>query len=76
MQALRRGTSGAAVAEVRSMLASIGLLDNTDPGRHDQFDEPTELAVRHFQQRRGISVDGIVGTETYSALNRRPLAPR
>ena len=25
------------------------------------FDDRTELAVRHFQQRRGISVDGIVG---------------
>lgn len=68
MQVLRRGATGAAVAEVRAMLASIGLLDNTDPTRHDQFDEPTELAVRHFQQRRGISVDGLVGSETYTAL--------
>lgn len=50
------------------MLASIGLLDNTDPSRSDAFDEATELAVRHFQQRRGISVDGIVGPETYAAL--------
>jgi N-acetylmuramoyl-L-alanine amidase len=32
------------------------------------FDEPTELAVRHFQQRRGISVDGAVGGETYATL--------
>jgi N-acetylmuramoyl-L-alanine amidase len=51
------------------MLASIGLLDNTDPQRAEIFDEATELAVRHFQQRRGISVDGAVGAETYSALN-------
>jgi N-acetylmuramoyl-L-alanine amidase len=68
MQKLRRGSRGSAVAEVRSMLASIGLLANTDPSRMDVFDEPTELAVRHFQQRRRISVDGIVGAETYAAL--------
>src|SRR5690348_12810352 len=68
MQALRRGAAGSAVAEVRGMLASIGLLDNTDPRSADTFDEATELAVRHFQQRRGISVDGMVGRETYSAL--------
>ena len=50
------------------MLASIGLLNNTDPTRSQVFDEPTELAVRHFQQTRGISVTGAVGQETYAAL--------
>lgn len=50
------------------MLASLGLLDNTDATATDQFDAATELAVRHFQQRRGISVDGVVGPETYAAL--------
>ena len=33
------------------------------------FDAATELAVRHFQQNRGLSVDGRVGEETYRALN-------
>jgi N-acetylmuramoyl-L-alanine amidase len=50
------------------MLASIGLLDNTDEATLEIFDEATELAVRHFQQRRGISVDGSVGAETFAAL--------
>jgi N-acetylmuramoyl-L-alanine amidase len=68
MQPLRHGATGSAVAEVRRMLASIGLLDNTDPARAEIFDEATELAVRHFQQRRGISVDGLVGVETFAAL--------
>jgi N-acetylmuramoyl-L-alanine amidase len=68
MQLLRRGATGIAVAEARRMLASIGLLNNTDAGSTQVFDEPTELAVRHFQQSRGLSVDGIVGDETYSAL--------
>jgi N-acetylmuramoyl-L-alanine amidase len=68
MQLMRRGDSGSAVAEVRRMLATIGLLDNTDPIAAVRFDEATESAVKHFQQRRGISVDGIVGPETYAAL--------
>ena len=68
MQSLRRGATGSAGAEVRRMLATIGLLGNTSPAAADVFDEATELAVRHFQQRRGISVDGAVGAETYAAL--------
>lgn len=71
MQPLSRGVAGTAVAEVRRMLASLGLLGNADAGdsgQPDLFDDSTELAVRHFQQRRGISVDGIVGPETYAAL--------
>ncbi|MFN2561288.1 MAG: N-acetylmuramoyl-L-alanine amidase [Jatrophihabitans sp.] len=68
MQSLSRGATGSAVAEVRGMLAAIGLLDNTTADVGDVFDAATELAVRHFQQRRGISVDGRVGPETYAAL--------
>ncbi len=33
-----------------------------------EYDAATELAVRHFQQNRGLSVDGRVGEETYRAL--------
>src|SRR4051812_31657413 len=69
MQLLRRGATGNAVADVRRMLATIGLLDNTDPATVDAFDEVTELAVRHFQQNRGLSVDGVVGPDTFLALN-------
>ena len=68
MQLLRRGATGSAVADVRRMLATIGLLNNTDPVGTDVFDEAAELAVRHFQQNRGLSVDGVVGPETFHAL--------
>jgi N-acetylmuramoyl-L-alanine amidase len=68
MQLVRRGGQGPAVAEVRAMLAASGLLANHDAAHVDEFDEATELAVRHFQQHRGLSVDGIVGPETYGAL--------
>jgi N-acetylmuramoyl-L-alanine amidase len=68
MQPLRPGATGSAVADVRRMLASLGLLDNTDQSTQRVFDEQTELAVRHFQQQRGMSVTGMVGDETYAAL--------
>ena len=68
MQALRLGDRGSHVAEVRRLLASLGLLDNTVDSSVDVFDQSAELAVRHFQQRRGISVDGRVDEETLAAL--------
>jgi N-acetylmuramoyl-L-alanine amidase len=42
---------------------------DTAPLDTAEFDSATELAVRHFQQVRGLSVDGRVGEETYRALN-------
>ncbi|MCW2678148.1 MAG: amiC [Modestobacter sp.] len=79
MDILRPGSSGPAVAEVQAVLRALGLLAEaaapTDgvagaPGdERGVFDAATELAVRHFQQVRGLSVDGRVGEETYRALN-------
>ena len=73
--ALRRGVRNAAVIEVRATLATLGLLDNPDEdlhtGKHvapDVFDDELDHAVRAFQQRRGLLVDGIVGEATYRAL--------
>jgi N-acetylmuramoyl-L-alanine amidase len=75
MQAYRLGDRGPAVAEIRSKLTVLGVLaagegppDGTDPA-HDTFDEECDRAVRGFQQSRGLTVDGIVGRETYVALD-------
>ena len=69
----RRGDSGPAVAEVRAKLGVLGLLPvSTDPLEEAvtaSFDDPTDRAVREFQQQRGITVDGIVGPQTYHALD-------
>jgi N-acetylmuramoyl-L-alanine amidase len=78
MQPLRLGDQGPAVADVQAALLGLGLLavaPSTSPGRAIEgteaavFDAGTELAVRHFQQIRGLSVDGRVGEETYRALS-------
>ncbi|WP_240619399.1 N-acetylmuramoyl-L-alanine amidase [Blastococcus sp. TF02-8] len=75
MQILRRGDRGPAVADVHAALRSLGLLpavaaDGAEPALETaEYDDATELAVRHFQQVRGLSVDGRVGEETYRALS-------
>jgi N-acetylmuramoyl-L-alanine amidase len=68
MQLFRLGDRDRGVADVRRILASLGLLDNTDPGVEDLFDSATETALRAFQQRRGLSIDGVVGPESARAL--------
>lgn len=70
MQLLRRGDTGPAVAQLRAMLTSQGLLPPVpdSAGLADCFDLALEHAVRAFQQRRGLITDGIVGFATYQAL--------
>ena len=65
---LRRGDTGAAVAEVRARLAHLGLCDDLASGDPDLFDDELDHAVRAFQQERGITVDGIVGPHTFRRL--------
>jgi N-acetylmuramoyl-L-alanine amidase len=75
MHPLGPGDGGPAVADVHAVLRGLGLLaggDGGEPAAADgdaAYDRATELAVRHFQQIRGLSVDGRVGEETYRALS-------
>jgi N-acetylmuramoyl-L-alanine amidase len=75
MQPLGPGDRGPAVADVHAALRALTLLPAVgaaeEPASLDQafYDPATELAVRHFQQVRGLSVDGRVGEETYRALS-------
>jgi len=66
VQQYRLGDTGAAVAEVQATLLHLDLLPTSVVPA--VFDDATDQAVRAFQQRRGVSVDGIVGRETYAAL--------
>jgi N-acetylmuramoyl-L-alanine amidase len=67
MRPIRPGERGAAVVEIRSVLTTIGVLTPVD--NEDLYDPATEQAVRAFQQSRGLSTDGIVGEETWLALD-------
>lgn len=62
---LRRGDDGPGVGAVRERLVATGDLSDATS---TTFTEDVEQAVRSFQQRRGLLVDGIVGPQTYRAL--------
>src|SRR5690242_18641863 len=69
MRPIRRGDRGPAVTEIRAVLATIGLLRESGPAADAAYDAATETAVRTFQQSRGLSVDGMVGDETWRDLD-------
>lgn len=66
MQVYRRGDAGVAIAEIRDKLARLELLGASES---DSYDDAVDRAVRSFQQQRGLRVDGVVGPETYRALD-------
>jgi N-acetylmuramoyl-L-alanine amidase len=67
MDIFRRGDDGPVVTEIRSKLTGLGLLTtDASPGH---FDADCDHAVRDFQQHRGLHIDGMVGPETYRALD-------
>lgn len=70
MQLIRRGDTSPAGLEVRATLVDLGLLPASPTPSPDQviFDAACELALREFQQSRGLIADGIVGSETWRAL--------
>lgn len=66
------GDHGPAVAEVQAKLSRLGLLKpapTQPPASPPIFDTATELAVRHFQQQRGLTANGVVDDETYRVLD-------
>jgi N-acetylmuramoyl-L-alanine amidase len=80
MRPIRPGDGGPAVAEIRTVLARLGLLGDGLLG--EGYDAAVSRAVRAFQQSRGLTPDGVVGEETWQALDGarwtlgdRPLFP-
>jgi N-acetylmuramoyl-L-alanine amidase len=62
---IRPGERSNQVADVQARLRSAGFDVGDEPG---YFGDATVRAVRAFQQRRGILVDGIVGPHTWAEL--------
>ena len=80
----RRGDRGPAVTEIRDRLQRLGLLaiapasevgvdlagsaNGASARDAALFDRDVDVAVREFQQQRGLNVDGIVGGHTFRRL--------
>jgi peptidoglycan hydrolase-like protein with peptidoglycan-binding domain len=68
IEKLRLGNRHAAVEALRRRLAASGDLDAA-AGGGDIYDSYVDAALRRFQARHGITVDGIVDGPTLKALN-------
>jgi len=63
---MKRGDTGPAITQLRANLFRLGLLEVSDL---DCFDGDVEIAVRSFQQARGLTVDGVVDSQTFRAID-------
>lgn len=68
---LRRGSQGEAVKNIQGQLNIFGATLVED----GIFGPATEAAVKEFQNKNGLTVDGIVGPQTMSVLSRATTVP-
>ena len=68
IQTLRIGARSTTVTTLRQRLSMSGDLQQ-NVGMSDVFDSYVDAAVRRFQSRHGFTPDGIVGKDTFAALN-------
>jgi L,D-transpeptidase YcbB len=68
VERLRLGTKHASVSPLRERLVAGGDLDSRI-GLNDIYDTYVEAAVRRFQARHGLNVDGVVREATLKSLN-------
>ncbi|MFA6849074.1 MAG: NlpC/P60 family protein [Selenomonadaceae bacterium] len=66
---IRVGDQGSDVAEIQGQLASLGY----DVVADGDFGPATAAAVRSFQAKQGLDIDGLVGASTYMALMGRDM---
>ena len=67
MQTLQLGASGSAVVQLQQQLKKLGAA--CDPGPIDgTFGQTTVLAVKAFQNSKGLVADGVAGSQTLAAL--------
>ncbi len=60
------GARGEAVRDLQRRLGAVGYtIASDDPGT---FSNGTETAIRAFQEARGLRVDGVCGSQTWSSL--------
>jgi peptidoglycan hydrolase-like protein with peptidoglycan-binding domain len=61
---VKKGDQGDAVSAAQTLLAARGQDVEVD----GDFGDETDKAVRAFQKAKGLTVDGVVGSQTWSAL--------
>jgi len=64
---LSRGNIGEQVEELQSQLSTLGYHSDDEKGN---YGEGTEDSVTQFQKDNGLGIDGIVGPETETALEK------
>ncbi len=64
------GSKGSGVTELQKLLNNNGYNLSVD----GDFGAKTQAAVKDYQQKNGLSVDGIVGTNTWGALTKASTA--
>jgi putative chitinase len=69
---LRRGSKGEAVVELQRALRKLGFMLAVDA----DFGVGTEVAVAAFQRERQLVVDGVVGSDTWKAIDQTMPAAR
>ncbi|MDQ0257228.1 peptidoglycan hydrolase-like protein with peptidoglycan-binding domain [Evansella vedderi] len=67
-QTLRVGSRGAEVEKLQQYLKQAGFFDH--PTVTGFYGAITEEAVRRFQRSRGLTVDGLAGRQTLTAVNK------
>lgn len=72
---LQQGERGERVLALRRRLIAAGDLEPAEGDSLDLFDDAVEEALRKFQQRHGLEVDGVAGAATLANLNV-PVAER
>ena len=65
---VKKGSSGEEVKELQTILNNRGYSLDVD----GVFGSKTQAAVRDYQQKNNLSVDGVVGKNTWNSLNSTP----
>ena len=68
MRTVKKGSKGTEVQQLQTMLNALGYDCGTADGI---FGTKTDVAVRAFQQKEGLLIDGIVGKQTWMLLESR-----
>ena len=68
----KRGSTGSVVTQIQQKLSAWGYYDGAVDG---VYGTRTENAVRYFQEKNGLTVDGKAGEQTLSALGITAAGP-